>query len=608
MKKSIWILSIIGMLGLINCGGSSDEAKELLQRLLRLVGIPQTIVVNICQDKNLDGICGLSERQEKVSIKKGESISAIFIKLENTEDGKYLLETASPELPLLLVLKDNESQDYTEEFTIPFTGLEVTQIEKNLSLLQAMVDAGYLTTTEILPVETMKNQDVFYATLLKDFELNLKTLTDKELSSPRAVLANLQEVATELKDAGLDVNLTNEVDACNDDVTCVEEAMKETIISDEEAVVIENNETQKTKNALESKVFYFSYFEEGVIQTEKTTVSTDATNFTWINVSGPGEGNTGEGTFDIKGNKVSSLDDGYTALRTVTDMYLVFDSYKNDDSFDSSRTYYFDRTNAEAQLVNNDDSNDDKKLVKDLVSGHVTFKQESQNTTVPSNAWVRIVPSRNQTENNYRGVNCKIESNGNFGSECYVNDEEALRNDFANTSETFQVVVYADTNADKSWNKEEESYGFLGNNVSNGAWNEFEINLNIENTNTETSNFNFSDIGSDTTALSSPNGGEKWIVGQTETIKWNTSSINGSTVDIYVLHDDPSNLHDFSSSLNNLLTNKEWYQFGINISNTGSYTVDPKDLNGGGNAYVILISGVQSGWDVSDSTITLSGN
>ncbi|NEW59923.1 hypothetical protein GSY74_01390, partial [Sulfurovum sp. bin170] len=64
MKKFLWILSIVSMLGLASCGGgSSDEAKELLQKILNLVGIPQSIVVNICQDENRDGICGVTELQ-----------------------------------------------------------------------------------------------------------------------------------------------------------------------------------------------------------------------------------------------------------------------------------------------------------------------------------------------------------------------------------------------------------------------------------------------------------------------------------------------------------------------------------------------------------------
>lgn len=70
------------------------------------------------------------------------------------------------------------------------------------------------------------------------------------------------------------------------------------------------------------------------------------------------------------------------------------------------------------------------------------------------------------------------------------------------------------------------------------------------------------------------------------------------------MHDNPSDLTDYASSPSDLLSNKNWYQFASSVDNTGSYSVDPADLNGGGNAYVILIVAVD-GWDVSDGTFTL---
>ncbi len=62
------------MFGLLSCGGGSEEAKELLNRLLRVVGIPYSIVVNICQDDNDNGVCEAKELQTKVMINKGDDI------------------------------------------------------------------------------------------------------------------------------------------------------------------------------------------------------------------------------------------------------------------------------------------------------------------------------------------------------------------------------------------------------------------------------------------------------------------------------------------------------------------------------------------------------
>ncbi|MBA1419970.1 MAG: hypothetical protein FAF03_03685 [Epsilonproteobacteria bacterium] len=117
--------------------------------------------------------------------------------------------------------------------------------------------------------------------------------------------------------------------------------------------------------------------------------------------------------------------------------------------------------------------------------------------------------------------------------------------------------------------------------------------------------YDYSDIGSNPVLLS-PNGGEVWTYGNNQTITWNSDLLGGQLIDIYVLHDDPTDLHDFSSTLPTLLGNKSWYQFAEDISNTGSYNVDPADLNGIGNAYVILIVSDSGHWDVSDSTITLA--
>lgn len=115
----------------------------------------------------------------------------------------------------------------------------------------------------------------------------------------------------------------------------------------------------------------------------------------------------------------------------------------------------------------------------------------------------------------------------------------------------------------------------------------------------------FSSIGSVPTALIRPNGGEKWRYGTSQTVQWNTSLINGSTVDMYVLYDDPSDLKNYSSSSTSLLNNKNWYKFAGNVNNTGSYSIDPKNLNGSGDAYVVLIIGSQKGWDVSNTTFEL---
>ncbi|WP_299876206.1 DUF5011 domain-containing protein [uncultured Cocleimonas sp.] len=116
----------------------------------------------------------------------------------------------------------------------------------------------------------------------------------------------------------------------------------------------------------------------------------------------------------------------------------------------------------------------------------------------------------------------------------------------------------------------------------------------------------FETLGSHPTALTTPNGGEVWTWYSTEQVQWDNTKITGNTVDLYILHDDPSDLNNFSTSTD-LLSNKNWYKFGEGISNNGNYSINPVDLNGSGDAYIVLIvsSSNPEMWDVSDQTFTL---
>ena len=119
MKKFFWILSLIVLMGLVSCGSGDKEAKELLLKILNLVGIPQSIVVNICQDGNKNGICEAYELQAKVTMNHGDDMNDIFKRLTDNKDGSYFLETYDPKLPILLVLKDSDAVHYdTGQFTL----------------------------------------------------------------------------------------------------------------------------------------------------------------------------------------------------------------------------------------------------------------------------------------------------------------------------------------------------------------------------------------------------------------------------------------------------------------------------------------------------------
>ena len=119
---------------------------------------------------------------------------------------------------------------------------------------------------------------------------------------------------------------------------------------------------------------------------------------------------------------------------------------------------------------------------------------------------------------------------------------------------------------------------------------------------------NFKYIGSDTSILSAPNGGEHWIDGHNENITWDSGKIITNYVNLYVLHDNPDDLYLYDADATTMLNGKNWVKIeNSDIDNSGSYQIDPADLGGTGNAYVILITDENNqSWDISDSTFSLN--
>lgn len=114
-------------------------------------------------------------------------------------------------------------------------------------------------------------------------------------------------------------------------------------------------------------------------------------------------------------------------------------------------------------------------VVSDLVSGVVNFKDAEGNPiTTPNDAFVRIVPARFQNdESGWNGAICKVEDNGNYGAECYIDaDESGIREAFADTSETFQMVVFKNhiNPEDYHWNCGEDAYKWVGDSVSTDSF------------------------------------------------------------------------------------------------------------------------------------------
>ena len=173
----------------------------------------------------------------------------------------------------------------------------------------------------------------------------------------------------------------------------------------------------------------------------------------------------------IEGNKIIWLsDNSYSIIGTNNGDYIEFTDYNTDGSLDGTvpTRLYFDKAKAEAyfnslKISNGNDSSDSIK-VSDLISGHINFVDHNRTSiAIPANIWIRITPKENQVEGSWNGVNCKVDANGNFGSECYVHtDVQNMRKYFnSNYTNTYQFIPYVETTGDTHFNKEEEGFGQL---------------------------------------------------------------------------------------------------------------------------------------------------
>jgi len=249
MKKIISSLSLIAILGLVNCGGtSSDEAKELLQRVLTVIGIPHNIVLNICQDDNSNGVCEAMEIQTKVSINKDDTLDSIWEKVSLSENGQYFLENYDPTKKILMELQNADKFKFDDgKFT--FTYNPSTQ---ELSILQTMVDAGYLEPDDVVAVKKMNAVDDFYDVLLQDTYSNLNTLRGIGLTNRQSTPSAMSEMGDELLGIGIKKEFPEAMNACGDDKKCtdalLEELFKKLLIDEKEAQSIlreENNTSEE---------------------------------------------------------------------------------------------------------------------------------------------------------------------------------------------------------------------------------------------------------------------------------------------------------------------------------------------------------------------------
>ncbi len=218
MKKYIWITGIVVGLGVMNCGGgSSKEAKELLSQILTVVGIPQDIIVNICQDDNEDGFCNSLELGN-ISYIKNSWLKKIIL----GEDNRYELRNYDPNKKIVMQLQSEEVEYNDGNFSLEYKGTST-----ELSILQSMVDAEDITEEDTIEVKKMDGKETFDEILLKSMIKNLNRYMNNNMRHRDARDSNLKELGRVFRENIPLKNLPTLIKReCNEDSNCREELIK----------------------------------------------------------------------------------------------------------------------------------------------------------------------------------------------------------------------------------------------------------------------------------------------------------------------------------------------------------------------------------------------
>jgi hypothetical protein len=230
LKRYLWIIFIISI---FNSCKKNRESKELLEIILRVVGIPQENIFNICQTSIKSDICKsnniLKENQKLEKVKK-------------IGDGKFLLETDNPCKPILLELQDRDILN-GEKLRLKFSGVSMGTKQKELSILDAMVDATYL-QNNLYKIKNLNNQyaqDKFYSILYRRLKDNINILMEIGLNLTQSTKGTLKYIADTLIKKDIYQKLPDKIDSCNDNRVCIDKILKN--ISDE--ILIDKNSAKE---------------------------------------------------------------------------------------------------------------------------------------------------------------------------------------------------------------------------------------------------------------------------------------------------------------------------------------------------------------------------
>jgi hypothetical protein len=248
MKKILFVMNLVILFIFLGCG-SSDEAKKLLEHNLKLVGIPQEIVVNICQDTNDNGSCDVGELQAKVFVNKNDTVSQMWEKVKFDELGRYILENYDPTLSIIMEIKDKENLKYDDGKL----SLKYNPDTQELSVLQALIDADLLNEEDTQKLKESNNRTEIDKVLLDSLRINQNLLKDENLSTKNALSLNLGEIAKGLIELNISKELPEQLDECKNDSRCIKEIIENTS-KEVELTKEEAQELARSKNIVDAYI------------------------------------------------------------------------------------------------------------------------------------------------------------------------------------------------------------------------------------------------------------------------------------------------------------------------------------------------------------------
>lgn len=317
-------LSSAFILMFMGCGGE-DEAKELLQRILMLVGIPQEIVVNICQDGNSNGICDATDMQVKITINTGDTAEDILRKIQFEEDGSYILRPFDPTKKILLEIEDTEVVTNTKQrVSLSFNPQENVEMQE-LSILQSLIDNGLLNEEDVRQLRNSDVRPLIDRILLENLFWNQNLLIENNLSANDATIKNLEYIAEGLRDINISGDFVDKLESCEDNSSCqsalIQDANEQTELNEEEAKLIaETNSTEGTgdRNTLLTN------------EENNTTTSSEDNNSSDNSTDTQENNSTTSSDTDDENNTTSSSDEEvftYTPASTTSSEKNAADGY-----------------------------------------------------------------------------------------------------------------------------------------------------------------------------------------------------------------------------------------------------------------------------------------